>query len=60
MFRGVSCLKLELKMHFHRNIVTHFGKSSLVLLEVYNSTDKFCVKESDYPENPTIAFILEG
>lgn len=55
-----SCPKLELKMHFHRNIVTHFGKSSLVLLEVYSITDKFCVKESDYPENPTIAFILEG
>lgn len=37
-----------------------FCKSSLVLLELYNITDKFCVQESDYPENPTIAFILEG
>lgn len=60
MLGGVLMSQIGTENAFSQKHVRHFGKSSLVLLELYNITDKFCVKESDYPENPTTAFILEG
>lgn len=46
---------------FHRNNITYFGKTS-VLLELSAITDEFCVKKSGSSENPTTAFnfILRG